>query len=104
MLWNKTDYYYISHCSVRWIFKKVLVKRTPNSTFYRDNSEEQKILESAFLRLSKNLKPKVLPTMVPPLGYTRFVSNLPFSATRSFERMNLIPYDFIFEKSFIVKH
>ena len=32
--------------------KKVLTKKMQNSTFYRDNLGEQKILQSAFCRLS----------------------------------------------------
>ena len=36
----------------------------------RDNLGQQKVLESAFFRLSKSLRSKMLATMVPPvLGY-----------------------------------
>ena len=44
----------------------------------RDNLGEQKVLKSAFGRLSKSLKSKVLVTNVPPPGYTGFVTNLLF--------------------------
>ena len=55
--------------------------------FLRDNLGVQKVLESAFFRLSKNLKFKILATMVPPPGYAGFITNLPFWATRRLERM-----------------
>ena len=53
----------------------------------RDNLGEQKVLESAFSRISKRLKSKILATMVTPPGYTGFITNLPFWATRKLERM-----------------
>ena len=42
---------------------------------------------NAFCRHSKRLKSKILATMVPPPGYTGFITNFPFWATRSLERM-----------------
>ena len=39
---------------------------------------ESKVLEKTFFRLSKNLKSKILAAMVPPPGYTGFITNLPF--------------------------
>ena len=53
----------------------------------RDILGEQKALKSAFFRLSKKLKSKNLANMVPPPGYTGFITNLPFWATRRFKRM-----------------
>ena len=50
---------------LRWIFGKVLVKAMQNS-IPMDNLGEQKVLESAFFRLSKSLKFKILAMMVPP--------------------------------------
>ena len=44
----------------------------------RDNSEEGKMLESAFFRLSESLKFKILATMEPPPTCTGFITNLPF--------------------------
>ena len=52
-----------------------------------DNLGEQKVLESAFFRLSKSLKFKILATMVQRIVYTRFITNLPFWAPRRLERM-----------------
>ena len=42
-----------------------------------DNLGEQKVLESAFVRLLRSLKPKILASMVPPPGYAGFITNLP---------------------------
>ena len=38
----------------------------------------QKVIESAFFRLSKSLKSKILATIVSPPGYTGFITKLPF--------------------------
>ena len=91
VLWNYIDYYWSLYCYVRWIFNKVLAKIMQNSNFYRDNLGVQKVLKSNFFRLSKSLKSKILATMVPPLprGYSGFIINLPFRATRRLERMLL---------------
>ena len=53
----------------------------------RDNLGEKKVLKSALFRLSESLKSKILTTMVPPPGYTGFITNLPFRATRRLEGM-----------------
>ena len=53
-------------------------KNNTKIQFPRDNLGEQKVLESVFFRLSKDLKPKMLVTRVPPPGYTWFMTNLPF--------------------------
>ena len=81
---NQTDPCWISHCYVRWILKKILTKTIRNSTFYRDNLVAKKILQSAFFRLSENLKSKIVAFMVPPPVCT----NLPFWATRRLERIH----------------
>ena len=54
---------------------------------FRDNLGEQKVLKNAFCRHSKRLKSKSLATMVPPPGYTGFITNFPFWATWNLERM-----------------
>ena len=56
----------------------------------RDNLWEPNVLESAFFRLWKSLKSKILATMVPATGYTGFIMDLPFWATRRLERMIII--------------
>ena len=56
----------------------------------KDNLGEQKVLESPLFRLWKNLKSKILTTMVPPPEYT-LTLNLPFRATRRLERMFWVP-------------
>ena len=43
---------------------------------FRDNLGEQNVL-SAFFRLLKSLKSKILASMVPPSGYAGFITNLP---------------------------
>ena len=43
----------------------------------RDNLGDQNVLESAFFRLLKSLKSKILASMVPPPGYAGFITNLP---------------------------
>ena len=53
-------------------------KRMRNANFFRENSGEQQVEQSAFLRLSKSLKSKILVTMVSPPGCTGFITNLPF--------------------------
>ena len=52
---------------------------------FRDNLGEQKVLKSAFFRLSEGLKSKILVTMVPPPGYIAFITNLPFWAYSEIE-------------------
>ena len=44
----------------------------------RENLGEQKIPEKALFRFSKSIKSKILTSMVPPLGYTGFITILPF--------------------------
>ena len=44
----------------------------------KDNLGEQEVLERAFFRLLKSLKSKILGSIVPPPGYARFTTNLPF--------------------------
>ena len=56
----------------------------------KDDLGEQKVLESPLFRLWKNLKSKILTTMVPPPEYT-LTPNLPFRATRRLERMFWVP-------------
>ena len=41
-------------------------------------------------RLSESLKSKILLTMVPTPGYTRFITNLQFRATQRLERMRFL--------------
>ena len=51
--------------------------------------KSKKVLKSAFFRLSKSLKSRILATMVPPPGYTGFIiTNFPFEATQRLERMS----------------
>ena len=41
----------------------------------RGNLREQKVLESTFSDFQRTLKSKMLSTMVPPLGYTGYITN-----------------------------
>ena len=75
VLWNYIDYCWNSQADIEEI------------QLFRDNLGEQKVLKNAFCRHSKRLKSKSLATMVPPPGYTGFITNFPFCATRNLERM-----------------
>ena len=68
-------------------YSRKFLQRQCKIQFPRDNLGEQKILEKALLRLSKSLKSKILTSMVPPTGYTGFITILSFSAIRRLERM-----------------
>ena len=75
-----------SYCYIRGYSGKIS-QRQCEIQFPRGKFGEQKVLESAFFRLSNSLKSKILATRVPPPGYTGFIINLPFWATRRLERM-----------------
>ena len=64
-----------------------LSQRKCEIQFLRDNLGEEKVLESAFFRLAKSLKSKILATSMPPPQYTGFITNLPFWTTRRLGRM-----------------
>ena len=54
---------------------------------FRDNLGEQKVLESAFFRLSEGLKSKILVTMVPPRDVLGLLQTFRFDLTRRLKRM-----------------
>ena len=62
--------------------------------FSRNNLGEQKVLESAFFRLSKSLKPKILANMVPLLEYT--IALLQASCFELLEAWNIYETHLIF--------
>ena len=64
----------------------------------RDILGKKKVLKSAFCRLSKSLKSEILATMVPPPGYTGFIANLLFWATRRLESMLAVSFSCIVNK------
>ena len=64
---------------------KVITKTMQTSTLSQGTLEESKVLEKAFSGFSKSPQSKILrpvATMVPPPGYTRFIKNFRFGASR----------------------
>ena len=89
-------------CGIKWIIIEVRIvissgysekfsQRQCEIQLSRDNWGGQEALESAFSRLLKSLKSKILASMVPPPEYAGFITNLPLCATRKLERMISTP-------------
>ena len=70
----------------------------------RDNLGDRKVLERAFFRLLKSLKSQILESIVPPPGCTGFITNLPFWATWSLERMYSVKKVYFFYYCFCKIH
>ena len=68
-------------------YSRKFLQRQCKIQLYRDDLGEQKLLKQCILRLSYSPKTQNFGNMVLPPGYTGFITNLPFWATRRLERM-----------------